>query len=62
VLGGVKMEDIINEAQLCEWLQITTVTAWRWRKKGMPYMGSKKSIRYSKKEVKKWLKEIEKMK
>ncbi|HBN82576.1 MAG TPA: DNA-binding protein [Clostridiales bacterium] len=54
--GGGFIGDIITEKQLCEWLSISPSTAWRWRKAGMPYMGKKKSIRYSKKEVEKWLK------
>ncbi|MBU5676836.1 helix-turn-helix domain-containing protein [Alkaliphilus sp. MSJ-5] len=51
------MADWITESELCEWLQITPVTAWRWRKEGMPYIGSRKSIRYNKEEIEKWLKE-----
>ena len=56
IYGGGRIGDIIDEKQLCEWLNISTVTAWRWRKAGMPYMGKKKSIRHSKKGVEKWLK------
>jgi len=46
----------ISEKELCEWLNISTSTAWRWRKEGMPYIGKKKSIRYNKEEVENWLK------
>lgn len=52
------MDDIITERQLCEWLNISTTTAWRWRKDGMPYMGKKKSIRYCKEDVLQWLKQL----
>ena len=51
------MADLISEKELCEWLNINPSTAWRWRKEGMPYYGKKKSIRYVKSEVEKWLKE-----
>ena len=51
------MDEIVTEKELCEWLKITAMTAYRWRKNGMPYIGKKKSIRYSKEEVLKWLKE-----
>lgn len=53
------MADWITERELCEWLNISTTTAWRWRKEGLPYIGRKKSIRYNKKEVEKWLKQRE---
>lgn len=51
------MAEWITESELCEWLKINRNTAWRWRKQGLPYMGMKKSIRYNKEEVEKWLKE-----
>lgn len=51
------MADWITEQELCEWLKIKRLTAYRWRKDGMPYIGSRKSIRYNKEEVEKWLKE-----
>lgn len=57
ISGGVRLAEWITEKELCEWLGISTTTAWRWRKQGMPYMGKKKSIRYNKKEVEKWLKQ-----
>lgn len=51
------MAEWITEKELCERLQISSTTAWRWRKEGMPYAGKKKSIRYNLEEVEKWLKE-----
>ena len=51
------MADWITEKELCEWLKISKMTAYRWRKYGLPYMGNVKSIRYNKEEVEKWLKE-----
>ena len=51
------MADWITETELCNWLKITPVTAWRWRKEGMPHIGNRKSIRYNKEEVEQWLKE-----
>jgi len=46
----------ITEKELCEWLKIQRVTAYRWRKEGMPYIGQRKSIRYNKEEVETWFK------
>lgn len=51
------MEELITEKELCEWLKINPVTAWRWRKEGMPYLGRKKTIRYNKEQVINWMKE-----
>ncbi|WP_347491172.1 helix-turn-helix domain-containing protein [Desulfoscipio sp. XC116] len=51
------MADWITEEELCEWLKIKRMTAYRWRKAGMPHIGSRKSIRYNKEEVEQWLKE-----
>ena len=51
------MADWITEQELCEWLKVKRMTAYRWRKAGMPYIGKTKSIRYNKDEVEKWLKE-----
>lgn len=51
------MAEWITEYELCEWLKIKRLTAYRWRKDGMPYIGKTKSIRYNKEEVEKWLKE-----
>lgn len=51
------MADLITEKELCKWLNINSSTAWRWRKEDMPYYGKKKSVRYVKSEVEKWLKE-----
>lgn len=51
------MADWITEQELCEWLKIKRMTAYRWRKAGMPYIGNRKSIRYNKEEVERWLKE-----
>ena len=49
-------ERLLTERQLCEWLQITRATAWRWRKEGMPCIKHGKSIRFEKDEILKWLK------
>lgn len=54
------MDECLTEKELCEWLKITTVTAWRWRKEGMPYLGKRKSIRYDRKAVEQWLKNRDK--
>lgn len=51
------MADWITEKELCEWLKIERMTAYRWRKQGLPHIGSRKSIRYNKEEVEKWLRE-----
>lgn len=51
------MADWITEQELCNWLKIHRVTAYKWRKEGMPYIGRRKSIRYNKEQVEQWLKE-----
>lgn len=51
------MAEWITQKELCEWLKISAVTAWKWRKEGMPYIGNKGSIRYNKEQVEKWLEE-----
>jgi len=51
------MADWITEQQLCDWLNINRITAWRRRKEGMPFIGKKGSIRYNKEEVENWLRE-----
>lgn len=50
------MAEWITETELCDWLKISTVTAWKWRKDGMPHIGTRKSIRYNKEQVEEWLK------
>jgi predicted site-specific integrase-resolvase len=49
------MADWITEQQLCEWLKVNRITAWRWRKEGVPHIGTRKLIRYNKEQVEKWL-------
>lgn len=49
------MEELLTTKELCEWLKITRATAWRWREKGMPHIGTGKSIRYNKSDIIKWL-------
>jgi len=48
-------EELLTTIELCEWLKIGRATAWRWRGKGMPYIGRGKSLRYRKSDVVKWL-------
>lgn len=50
------MEDeLMTQEELCDWLKITPVTAYRWRKAGMPYLGCRKALRYQKVAVINWL-------
>ena len=52
--------EIITEKQLCEWLQISAVTAWAWRsRRGLPFMKKGNAVRYDKEAVKRWLTEQE---
>jgi len=48
-------EELLTTQELCKWLQIGRVTAWRWRQQGMPYLGERKSLRYRKRDILKWL-------
>lgn len=50
-------DEILTPQELYEWMKITRSTAWKWRKKGMPYLGSGKAMRYKKADVLKWLEE-----
>ena len=49
-------EEFLTTPELCELLKVNRTTVWRWREKGMPYLGSGKTIRYDKNEVLQWLK------
>jgi len=55
-----KTDDILTQEELCKWLKISTMTAYRWRERGMPYIGKGKGIRYKKSEVEQWLKDLKK--
>ena len=48
-------KSLITTSELCKWLKITRGTAWKWRKRGMPYVGQGKSIRYEREKVWDWL-------
>jgi len=52
------VDELLTTSELCEWLKITRGTAWKWREKGMPYIGSGKMMRYRKSEVEQWLNEL----
>lgn len=54
------MDELLTTSELCKWLKITRGTAWKWRKKGMPHIGSGKMMRYKKSEVEHWLKGLRK--
>lgn len=48
-------EELLTPSELYKWLKITRATAWKWREKGMPHIGSGKMMRYRKAEVEDWL-------
>jgi excisionase family DNA binding protein len=50
---------LLTEKELCEWLQISKPTAWRWRREGLPYLRHGSTIRYDEDEVLLWLRENE---
>lgn len=50
-----EIDDLLTQAELCQWLKITSMTAYRWRERGMPYIGKGKGIRYKKSDVEQWL-------
>lgn len=50
-------DKLMTEKEFCNWIQISPVTAWRWRREGMPFLGGKKTIRYNKQHVINWLKD-----
>jgi predicted DNA-binding transcriptional regulator AlpA len=51
------MDELINTKQLCNWLGISENTAYNWRKnQKLPFIKlTKKTIKYDKKEIIKWL-------
>jgi excisionase family DNA binding protein len=49
------MEEYLTQQELCRWLKISTATAWRWRKGGMPYIKHGNSVRFDRTKVKEWL-------
>lgn len=53
-------EELLTPSELYKWLKITRATAWKWREKGMPYIGSGKMMRYKKNEVEQWLNDLKK--
>jgi excisionase family DNA binding protein len=50
------MDELLTQKELAEFLKITEMTLYRWRKEGMPYIKAGKQVRYEKEEVLKWLK------
>lgn len=50
------MEELLTQKELCEWLKITAMTAYRWRRKeGLPYVRIGNGIRYDKAQVMEWI-------
>lgn len=49
------MEELMTEDELCKWLRISTVTAYRWRKEGMPFIKVNRAVRYDRNKVQEWL-------
>lgn len=48
-------EKLLTTDELCKWLKVSRPTIWRWRKQGLPYTGTERSIRYQPEQVMKWL-------
>ena len=49
------MSQLITTAQLCEFLQVSVMTVFRYRQQGMPYIFlSRGAIRYHMPDVLKW--------
>lgn len=48
-------EKLLTEKELCVFLCVGRTTIWRWRKEGMPFIKAKKSVRFDKAKVLKWL-------
>jgi excisionase family DNA binding protein len=51
------MSELINTKELCQWLGISENTAYNWRKnEKLPFIQlSRKTIKYDKNEIIKWL-------
>lgn len=54
-------DNLLTVDQMCDWLMISRSTLVRWRKNGLPSIKVSKSVRFDKEEVKKWLKEQNKL-
>lgn len=48
-------DELMTTAELAAWLKVTHAAIWKWRKDGMPYIGSGKTMRYRREEVLDWL-------
>lgn len=59
-MRGWKMNKLFTQKELSEYLQVSIMTLWKWRKKGMPYVKAGKNVRYDKEQVMKWLEENKK--
>jgi excisionase family DNA binding protein len=54
------MEGYVTEQELCKLLKISKMTAYRWRKDGMPYKKINRAVRYKLSEVERWLDSVTK--
>ncbi len=55
-------EEYLTQKELCKRLKITSMTAYRYRQAGMPYLGQNRGIRYKISEVDEWLRQRSKQK
>ena len=49
------MEELLTQKELADYLKVTEMTLYRWRKEGMPYIRVGKQVRYEKEAVLIWL-------
>jgi excisionase family DNA binding protein len=49
------LKKLLTTKELAELLKVTTVTIWRWRDNGLPFIKIGRSIRFDFDEVMKWI-------
>ncbi len=49
------MGEYLTEEELCKWLKISPITAYRWRKAGMPFIKMGRLVRYDKGKIEAWI-------
>lgn len=48
-------KEFLTVENLCELLQVSRVTVYRWREQGMPYIKIGRNIRFEKEKVLEWI-------
>lgn len=52
-------KEFLTVENLCELLQVSRVTVYRWREQGMPYIKIGRNIRFEKEKVLEWIRKYQ---